>query len=131
MLVSLRKRKRRKPGFAADGPEFVGRRELVRGIQGTQVHFDLVRTAPEDNRLVSRHLSLPDSAVETYTAHSEENHAATSRGSVQQGATLLLSVFTAVRGYELIIALPEPLPEANGLLVVNQVRSALKNAKWK
>jgi hypothetical protein len=48
-----------------------------------------------------------------------------------ENAALLLSVFTAVRGYELIIALPEPLPEANGLLVVDQVRSALKNAKWK
>lgn len=48
-----------------------------------------------------------------------------------EDATLLLSVFTAVHGYDFVIVLPEPLPEANGLLVVDQVRSALKNAKWK
>lgn len=63
--------------------------------------------------------SLPGSVTYSEMVYGPEN------------ATLLLAVFTAVHGYQLIIALPEPLPEANGLLVVDQVRSALKNAKWK
>ncbi len=44
-VVSSRERKRRQPGLATDGPELVGRRQLVRGIQGSEVHFDLVRGA--------------------------------------------------------------------------------------
>jgi hypothetical protein len=34
-LVSSRERKRRQPGLATNGPEFVGWRQLVRGIQGS------------------------------------------------------------------------------------------------
>ena len=34
-VVSFRERKRRQPGLATDGPEFVGWPQLVRGIQGS------------------------------------------------------------------------------------------------
>src|SRR5512140_3024171 len=49
-VVSSRQWKRRQPGFATDDPGLVGRRQLVGGIQGAQVHFDLVAGAPEDGR---------------------------------------------------------------------------------
>src|SRR4030095_4445257 len=48
--ISSLERERRQPGFAADGPEFVGRQQLVRGIQGPQVHFDFVRATAKDRR---------------------------------------------------------------------------------
>src|SRR5699024_7492568 len=38
------------PGFPADDPAFVAWRQLVRGIQRSQVHFDLVVGAPENRR---------------------------------------------------------------------------------
>src|SRR5690606_26231989 len=40
-LVSSFERKRRQPGFAADGPELVGRPQLVGGIEGPEVDLDL------------------------------------------------------------------------------------------
>src|SRR5258705_12869947 len=46
-LVSSRERKRRQPGLATDDPAFVGWHQLVRGIQGSQVHFDFVGGASE------------------------------------------------------------------------------------
>src|SRR5688572_27219048 len=49
-LVSSRERKRRQPGLATDRPEFVGWHQLVRGIQGSQVHFDFVGDACESGR---------------------------------------------------------------------------------
>ena len=49
-LVSPLKRKRRQPGLATDDPAFVGRRQLVGGIQRSQVHFDFVCAAPENGR---------------------------------------------------------------------------------
>jgi len=44
-VVSSRERKRRQPGLATDDPAFVGWHQLVRGIQGSQVHFDFVCAA--------------------------------------------------------------------------------------
>jgi len=35
VLVSSRERKRRQPGLATDGPQFVGWHQLVRGIKRT------------------------------------------------------------------------------------------------
>src|SRR3546814_158943 len=49
-LVASRERERRQPGFAADGPQLVGRHQLVGCIQGPEVHFDLVTAASEDGR---------------------------------------------------------------------------------
>tara|TARA_R100001244_G_scaffold64627_3_gene53463 strand:- start:7109 stop:7627 length:519 start_codon:yes stop_codon:yes gene_type:complete len=52
--VSSRERKRRQPGFAPHGPEFVGGYQLVRGIQGAQIHFDLVCGTGENGRAAAR-----------------------------------------------------------------------------
>lgn len=41
-------RKRRQPGLATDGPASIGRHQLVRDIQGSQVHFDFVCAACEN-----------------------------------------------------------------------------------
>src|ERR1700693_4015258 len=49
-LVSSRERKRRQPGLATDDPAFVGWHQLVRGIQGSYVHFDFVCGACENGR---------------------------------------------------------------------------------
>ena len=49
-VVSSRERKRRQPGLATDDPAFVGWHQLVRGIQGSQVHFDFVGAACENGR---------------------------------------------------------------------------------
>src|SRR4030095_4059631 len=49
-LVSSRERKRRQPGLTTDDPAFVGWHQLVRGIQGSQVHFDFVCGACENGR---------------------------------------------------------------------------------
>src|SRR5262245_36501662 len=49
-VVSSRARERRQPGLATDDPELVGWFQLVRGVQGPQVHFDLVAAASEDGR---------------------------------------------------------------------------------
>jgi hypothetical protein len=50
VVVSSRERKRRQPGLATDDPAFVGWHKLVRGIQGSQVHFDFVCAACENRR---------------------------------------------------------------------------------
>src|SRR3546814_20270003 len=49
-FVSPRERERRQPGFATDGPAFVGRNQLVGCIQGPAVHFDLVPATSEAGR---------------------------------------------------------------------------------
>src|SRR5690242_18767501 len=49
-VVSSGERKWRQPGLAADDPAFIGRHQLVRGVQGSQVHFDFVGAACENGR---------------------------------------------------------------------------------
>src|SRR3569833_4120065 len=44
----------REPGFAAHGPAFVGRRELVGFVQRAEVHFDLVAVAVEQRAAAAR-----------------------------------------------------------------------------
>lgn len=46
-LVASCERKRRQPGLATHDPALVGRCQLVRGIEGSEVHFDFVSTARE------------------------------------------------------------------------------------
>src|SRR5262245_38776268 len=53
-LVSSRERKRRQPGLATDGPELIRRLQLVRGIEASQVHPDLVRGKSEYGRAAMR-----------------------------------------------------------------------------
>src|SRR5262249_18645104 len=49
-FVTPVERKGRQPGFGADGPQLVGRLQLVRRIQRSQVHFNLVAGACEHRR---------------------------------------------------------------------------------
>jgi len=46
-------RKLRQPGFAEDGPAFIGRGELVGGVEGAEVDFDLIAAAGEDRGAAS------------------------------------------------------------------------------
>ena len=48
-FVSLQ-RERWQPGFAADGPEFVGGRQLVGGVEAAEVHLNLIAADCEHRR---------------------------------------------------------------------------------
>src|SRR5690606_36734180 len=50
VLVAPLERERRQPGFAADGPKLVGRRELVGCVERAEVDFHFVAAAAEDRR---------------------------------------------------------------------------------
>jgi hypothetical protein len=65
-LVPSRERKRRQPGFAADGPAFVRRDQLIGGIERAQVHFDFVAGAREDRRAAAR-TEKPPGVVARFT----------------------------------------------------------------
>src|SRR5690606_18307069 len=47
-LISPHAGERGQPGFAAEGPAFVGGEQLFGGVEGAEVHFDLVAGAGED-----------------------------------------------------------------------------------
>jgi hypothetical protein len=49
-LISSPQREWREPGLAPNGPQFIGRHELVGRIESAKVHFDLVASASEDRR---------------------------------------------------------------------------------
>src|SRR5690606_27523692 len=53
-LIAVHVWERRQPAFAAYGPEFVGRPELIRRIERTEIDFDLVAAAPENGRPAAR-----------------------------------------------------------------------------
>lgn len=53
-LISPLEREGRQPGFAADGPEFVGRRQLVRGVEAADIHGDFVFRGSEEGRAAIR-----------------------------------------------------------------------------
>lgn len=44
----------RQPRLAADRPAFIGRHQLVRGIEGAEMHFDFAGAAREDRRAAAR-----------------------------------------------------------------------------
>ncbi len=94
-VVSSCQRKRRQPGLATDDPAFVGRHQLVRGIQGSQVHFDLVCGAGENGRAAAG-TEKPPGIVACFTIdrHSilREN-----RGSVKKGPMMLAAVETVTK----------------------------------
>ena len=54
VLIVTGERERRQPGFAADGPQFVGRGELVRAVEGAEADLDLVGRAAEDRGAAAR-----------------------------------------------------------------------------
>src|SRR5690348_15625040 len=49
-FVGMLERERRQPGFAAHGPQLVGRRHLVGGVERAEAHLDLVAAAAEHRR---------------------------------------------------------------------------------
>src|SRR3954451_1852909 len=53
-FVTPGERKRRQPGLAADDPAFVGRHQLVWGIQRSEVDLDLGRGRPGPRRAAAR-----------------------------------------------------------------------------
>src|SRR3954465_4711280 len=94
-LVSSRERKRRQPGLATDDPAFVRRHQLVRGIQGSQVHFDLVGGACEDGRAAAG-TEEPPGVVARFTIDRHRvlrEH----RGSVKKGPMMLAAVETVTK----------------------------------
>src|SRR5205823_12153928 len=94
-LVSSRERKRRQPGLAAHDPAFVGWHQLVRGIQGSQIHFDFVGAASENGRAAAG-TEIPAGVVARFAL---DRHRAFReyRGGVKQGAMMLAAVETVTK----------------------------------
>src|SRR6185295_13007162 len=94
-VVSFRERKRRQPGLATDGPELVGWPQLVRGIQGSQVHFDLVGAARENGRAAAG-TEKPPSVVACF-AIDRHRILREHRGRVKKGPMMLAAVETVAK----------------------------------
>jgi len=94
-LVSFREWKRRQPGLAAEGPEFVGWSQLVRGIQGSQVHFDFVCAAAENGRAAAG-TEKPPGVVACF-AIDRHRILREHRGSVKKGPMMLTAVETVTK----------------------------------
>src|SRR5438094_7105036 len=94
-LVSSRERKRRQPGLATDDPAFVGRHQLVRGIQGSQVHFDFVCAACENGRAAAG-TEKPPGVVACF-AIDRHRILREHRGSVKKGPMMLAAVETVTK----------------------------------
>src|SRR5438045_662739 len=94
-LVSSRERKRRQPGFATDDPAFVGWHQLVRRIQGSQVHFDFVCGASENGGAAAR-TEKPPGVVARF-AIDRHRILREHRRSVKKGAVMLAAVETVTK----------------------------------
>src|SRR5688572_15143295 len=94
-LVSSRERKRRQPGLATDDPAFVGWPQLVRGIQGPQVHFDFVGGACENGRAAAG-TEKPPGVVACF-AIDRHRILREHRGSVKKGPMMLAAVETVTK----------------------------------
>ena len=91
-LVMSGQRKGRQPGFAPHGPEFVGRHELVRGVERAEIDLDLVFAAAENRRAAARakmpSLVVVRFALDRYRSLGED------RGGMKQRAVMLAAVET-------------------------------------
>src|SRR5687767_4925046 len=94
-VVSSRERKRRQPGLATDDPEFVGWPQLVRGIQGSQVHLDLVCAASENGRAAAG-TEKPPGVVAGF-ALDRHRILREHGGSVKKGPVMLAAVETVTK----------------------------------
>ena len=94
-LVSSPERKTRQPRLAPYDPAFVGRHQLVGGIQGSQVHFDFVRAAPENGRSATGTEKTPGIVARfTIDLHGIlRKH----RRGVKKGAMMLAAVETVTK----------------------------------
>src|SRR5262252_6207457 len=94
-VVSSRERKRRQPGLATDDPAFVGWHQLVRGIQGSQVHFDFVRAARKDGRAAAGTEKPP--GVVARLAGDRHRILREHRSGVKKGPVMLAAVETVTK----------------------------------
>ena len=113
-VVSSRERKRRQPGLATDDPAFVGWHQLVRGIQGSQVHFDFVRGAPENGRAAAG-TEKPPGVVACF-AIDRHRILREHRGSVKKGPMMLAAVETVTKAN----ACPLPVLDAKARVLIGQ-----------
>src|SRR5262252_5773682 len=91
-VVSSRERKRRQPGLATDDPALVGGHQLVRGIQGSQAHIDLICGAREHGRAAAGTEKPP--GVVACLAVDRHRILREHRGSLKQGPMMLAAVET-------------------------------------
>ncbi len=91
-IVASRERKRRQPRLATDGPEFVGWPQLVRGVQGSYVHFDFVCAASENGRAAAG-TEKPAGVVACF-AIDRHRILREYRGSVKKSSMVLAAVET-------------------------------------
>src|SRR5690349_21156485 len=94
-LVSSRERKRWQPGLATDDPAFVGRHQPVRGIQGSQVHFDFVR-GPGENGRPAAGTKKPPGVVACFTVD-RHRIVRKHRRRVKEGPMMLAAVETVTK----------------------------------
>src|SRR3979409_1664429 len=95
VVVPSRERKRRQPGLATDDPAFVGWHQLVRGIQGSQVHFDFVCGARENGRAAAG-TEKPPGVVACF-ASDRHRILREHRGSVKKGPMMLAAHETVTK----------------------------------
>src|SRR6266498_2997315 len=95
VVVSSRERKRRQPGLATDDPALVGWHQLVRGIQGPQVHFDFVGGACENGRAATG-TEKPPGIVACF-AIDRHRILREHRGSVKKGPMMLAAIETVTK----------------------------------
>src|SRR5207302_10805722 len=94
-VVSSREWKRRQPGLATDDPAFVGWHQLVRGIQGSYVHFDFVCAASENGRAAAG-TEKPPGIVACF-AKDRHRVLREYRGGAKKGAMMLAAVETVTK----------------------------------
>src|SRR5262249_24949382 len=89
-FVASPERKQRQPGLATDDPAFIRWRQLVRRIQRSQVHFDLVTGASENGRAATG-TEEPPGVVACFTL---DRHSLLReyRGGVKRGPMMLAEV---------------------------------------
>src|SRR5919201_6872966 len=91
-VVSALERKRRQPGLATDDPAFVGWHQLVRSVQGSEVHFDFVCAACENGGAAAGTERPPE--VVACFAVDRHRILREYRGSVKEGPMMLAAVET-------------------------------------
>src|ERR1700746_2541877 len=94
-LVSSCERERRQPGLAADDPAFVGRTELGRSIQRSEVHPNLVGPTSEHGRTAAG-TEKPPGVVACF-ALDRHSILRKHRGSVKQHPMMLAAVETVTK----------------------------------
>ena len=94
-LISSRKRKWRQPGLAANSPKLVGWPELVRCIEGSQIHLGFI-SATAENRRAAAGAEMPPRIVACF-AIDRHRILRENRGSVKERAVMLAAVETMAK----------------------------------